>query len=576
MSEALKPLAVSKSELPLKNEVVGTGTELSNSSGRSKPPLANASSSAGLSAFRSMFDAAKVAPARSSGDSLEGSIAKVTTKISAQRGDESRNNSIARVQGKTTPDGDARTVTTIAMMIHEPQPKRRGSAMDSRTLEPHLNRRGSTVRSSIDRRRSSIQTSIALGVTTFAQAVSKIMDTIQKDSTNERRQAKVAELLDKEVMVFNASQLAQIQKRRANRLTISINSSFRRWWDLVITLSVAYVIVATPIKVGFEVHSSGAIYGLDAVIDVIYLVDLCLNFITSYEDEVTGDEVKDLVKIRQHYLAGWLIVDCLSSFPSSIIGIRNTFLTLTQVLKVTRVAKATDSGLSKAIYGRVNRSMNPSVMRMLELTLIFCVSQHFIACCYYFISLHQSVQTTWGPTDEIRDSSLGRQYIDALYFAIMVTTANDVAPTTSIEKLFTSVMLFVGIVINASIIGSAANLLSNLDKAEIARKNQMDTINDYLRFKKVPLDLQNKIRRYYDYALNTRLSDPTESMFADLPDRLKLSLKLNLYNDFIHKVPLFKVCSHTGVIAIVQCLKFVVAMPRENIICQGELVSAPA
>lgn len=544
----------------LVNEIVQMDTGLSNNSNSQKQAVGNgsfSSASGGFNALRSMFDAAKVIPSRSGGggDSLDGSFSK--PKTFPQRGNESGNSSFARAHGKSTPEGDAQTAQAKAATIQEPQLKRRGSTMSS----------------SFERRRSSVTTSIAAGVTTFALAVSKIMDTMQNDSMNERRQAKVAELLDKEVMVLNAAQLAHIQKRRANPFTISINSSFRRWWDLVISLSVAYVIVATPIKVGFEVHSSGVIYGLDAVVDVIYLLDLCLNFFTSYEDDVTGEEIKDLVRIRKHYLTGWLAIDCLSSFPSSIIGVRNTFLTLTQVLKVTRVAKATDSGLSKAIYSRVNRSMNPSVMRMLELTMIFCVSQHFIACSYYFISLNQSMQTTWGPADEIRDSSLGQQYIDALYFAIMVTTANDVGPRTSIEKLFTSLMLFIGIVINASIIGSAANLLSNLDKEQIARKNQMDSINDYLRFKKVPLDLQNKIRRYYDYALNTRLRDPTESMFADLPDRLKLSLKLNLYSEFIHKVPLFKVCSHTGVIAIVQCLKFVVAMPGEIVICQGEFVS---
>ncbi|GLD92587.1 hypothetical protein PINS_up001146 [Pythium insidiosum] len=154
----------------------------------------------------------------------------------------------------------------------------------------------------------------------------------------------------------------------------------------------------------------------------------------------------------------------------------------------------------------------------------------------------------------------------------MVTTANDVGPTNTTEEVFTSLMLFVGIVINASIIGSAANLLANLDKVAIARKNQMDSINDYMRFKKVPLALQDKIRRYYEYALSTRIVDPTQTLFADLPDRLKLSLRLTLHDAFIRKVPLFRVCSNAGVIAIVQCLHPVVAMPQEIIIGQGEIV----
>ncbi|KAF1779468.1 Cyclic nucleotide-binding-like [Phytophthora cactorum] len=248
----------------------------------------------------------------------------------------------------------------------------------------------------------------------------------------------------------------------------------------------------TPIKVGFDVQSSGLNYALDVVVDVIYLIEMVLNFFTSYEDDATGRRSRNSIK------SGGVI------FKAGFLS----------------------------------------------------------------MLLNQSIDTTWAPTHDIRNSdSLGQQYVDAFYFAIMVTTANDVNPITPIEKLFTSVMLFVGIVINASIIGSAANLLANLDKEEIARKNHMDSINDYLRFKKVPLGLQNKIRRYYDYALTTRLQDPTENLFVDLPDRLKLLLKLNLHSDFVRKVPLFRALSHSGVVAIIQCLVPIVACPERSLSC---------
>uniref|UniRef100_K3X008 Cyclic nucleotide-binding domain-containing protein n=1 Tax=Globisporangium ultimum (strain ATCC 200006 / CBS 805.95 / DAOM BR144) TaxID=431595 RepID=K3X008_GLOUD len=327
----------------------------------------------------------------------------------------------------------------------------------------------------------------------------------------------------------------------------------------------------TPIKVGFSVPRDwGLDHILDAAVDVVFLMEATLNFFTSYEDDTTGEEIKDLVKIRRNYFYGWFVVDAISSFPASIVGTTNEPLNLTKMVKIIQVHRMSNSGLFKTLSERVNRSMNPSMLRMTMLTLVFFISQHFIACAYFFISSYQEEHTSWGPPDEIRASSLLKQYVDAVYFAILVTTANDVAPSTDIEKVFTALMLFIGIVINASIIGSAANLLSNLDKAEIARKNQMDSINDYLRFKKVPLVLQDKIRRYYDYVLNSRLRDPTESLFVDLPDRLKLSLKLNLQEEFIRKVPLFRVCSHAGMIAIIQCLRPVVAMPSEVVIRQGE------
>ncbi|KAG6604517.1 Voltage-gated Ion Channel (VIC) Superfamily [Phytophthora cinnamomi] len=407
--------------------------------------------------------------------------------------------------------------------------QRRNSRAESRRRSSTATGRNSNFES---RRRSTVTASIMEDVSKFKQTVSRMFEKASQIKLDEERSARVAELVDSEVMVLNASQLAQSQKRRANQFTISIHSTFRHWWDFVITASIAYVITMTPIKVGFGVQSTGISYALDEMVDVIYLIEMALNFFTSYEDDATGEEIKDLDKIRRNYIQSWFLVDAVSSFPSSLIGTTNGLLTLSKILK------------------------------------------HLIACTYYYISMNESVNTTWAPDPEVQSSdSLGQQYIDAFYFAIMVTTANDVGPKTSFEKLFTSVMLFVGIVINASIIGSAANLLSNLDKEEIARKDQMDSINDYLRFKKVPLGLQNKIRRYYDYALTTRLQDPTENLFADLPDRLKLLLKLNLHSEFVRKVPLFRALSHSGVVAIVQCLVPIVAMPGEVIIVCGEVAS---
>jgi potassium voltage-gated channel Eag-related subfamily H protein 7 len=397
-----------------------------------------------------------------------------------------------------------------------------------------------------------------------------------KELTKEEqsRQAKVAELVEQEALVLNADQLALIQKRNTHPFTISKNSPRRFLWDFIISLSTTYVILVTPVKAGFGVNSTGASYVLDVLMDAIYLLDIVLNFFTSYIDETTGEEIKILHKIRTNYIYGWLLLDAISSFPSSLIGTTNSLLTMMKILKGARILKLQETGLSKAATGAINHSMNPSVLRMFKLTIIFLLSQHFIACSYYYVSNAQEIETSWSPSmDLMKNASLQEKYIDAFYFAIMVTTANDVNPTNGTEKIFTSIMLILGILINASIIGSAANLLSNLDKAEIARKNQLDSINEYLRFKKVPLQLQDKIRRYYEYVLSSRMIDPTENLLADLPDRLKLSLKLNLHNEFMKKVPLFKVCSTEGIIAIVQCMKNVIAMPGDLIIVSGEMVS---
>lgn len=53
------------------------------------------------------------------------------------------------------------------------------------------------------------------------------------------------------------------------------------------------------------------------------------------------------------------------------------------------------------------------------------------------------------------------------------------------EYAFSNVCLTLALLTNAVIIGSATNLLSNMDAATVAKKTQMDGINAYMRFRKV-------------------------------------------------------------------------------------------
>lgn len=51
--------------------------------------------------------------------------------------------------------------------------------------------------------------------------------------------------------------------------------------------------------------------------------------------------------------------------------------------------------------------------------------------------------------------------------------------------MFSNLCLTLALLTNAVIIGSATNLLSNMDAGAVAKKNQLDGINGYMRFRKV-------------------------------------------------------------------------------------------
>ena len=76
---------------------------------------------------------------------------------------------------------------------------------------------------------------------------------------------------------------------------------------------------------------------------MIYSLDIVVQFLTSYYNVQTGDQIMKPSKIAKRYLKGEFFVDFLSTFPFSYIAQDNlnfqTFASICQLLKVLRIRK---------------------------------------------------------------------------------------------------------------------------------------------------------------------------------------------------------------------------------------------
>ena len=66
----------------------------------------------------------------------------------------------------------------------------------------------------------------------------------------------------------------------------------------------------------------------------------------------------------------------------------------------------------------------------------------------------------------------------------------DIIPSNEVETLFSIVALILGLSMSAMVVSSATSALSNLDAAAESHRRELDAINGYLRFKRVPMDLR--------------------------------------------------------------------------------------
>lgn len=92
---------------------------------------------------------------------------------------------------------------------------------------------------------------------------------------------------------------------------------------------------------------------LNTVIDIIFGIDIVLQFKTTYYDSLTGEEIFDKKTIIMEYLKGRFLIDLLATVPFDNIVFmftqeRNEILPLFSLLKLIRVTR----------LGRIIEKMN--------------------------------------------------------------------------------------------------------------------------------------------------------------------------------------------------------------------------
>lgn len=63
----------------------------------------------------------------------------------------------------------------------------------------------------------------------------------------------------------------------------------------------------------------------ESTVDVFFFVDVVINFYTTYVNK-KGEIVRDLRKIRIHYLKTWFILDMVSCFPFDALLLLNVHI----------------------------------------------------------------------------------------------------------------------------------------------------------------------------------------------------------------------------------------------------------
>ena len=142
------------------------------------------------------------------------------------------------------------------------------------------------------------------------------------------------------------------------------------------------------------------------------------------------------------------------------------------------------------------------------------------------------------------------------------------------EAVFTVLVSACGVFMFAFIVGSASSSLATKDAMAVQQRNRIETIQHYMRYRKVPIKLQRQVNEYFAYLWTCMRGLGESDVMGSLPKSLRRQLAIALNRKLFLKVELFRKCDESTILALAERLTPSIAVPKEYVLRQGEPVTA--
>ncbi|XP_075049505.1 voltage-gated delayed rectifier potassium channel KCNH5 isoform X2 [Mixophyes fleayi] len=376
--------------------------------------------------------------------------------------------------------------------------------------------------------------------------------------------------------------------------------AFKTTWDWVILILTFYTAIMVPYNVSFKTKQNNIAWlVLDSVVDVIFLVDIVLNFHTTFVGP-GGEVISDPKLIRMNYLKTWFVIDLLSCLPYDIInafenvdeGISSLFssLKVVRLLRLGRVARKLDHYLE---YGAAV---------LVLLVCVFGLVAHWLACIWYSIGDYEVIDEV---TNTIKKDSwlyqLGLSigtpyrynatgsgqweggpskdslYISSLYFTMTSLTTigfGNIAPTTDGEKIFSVAMMMVGSLLYATIFGNVTTIFQQMYANTNRYHEVLNNVRDFLKLYQVPKGLSERVMDYIVSTWSMSKGIDTEKVLAICPKDMRADICVHLNRKVFNEHPAFRLASDGCLRALAVEFQTIHCAPGDLIYHAGESVDA--
>ncbi|XP_040920478.1 potassium voltage-gated channel subfamily H member 5-like [Toxotes jaculatrix] len=376
--------------------------------------------------------------------------------------------------------------------------------------------------------------------------------------------------------------------------------TFKTTWDWVILILTFYTAIMVPYNVSFKTKQNNLAWlVLDSVVDVIFLIDIVLNFHTTFVGPA-GEVISDAKLIRMNYMKTWFVIDLLSCLPYDII---NAFENVDEDVVIstspashlressnfhrntTRTEDSVLPGLSSLFsslkvvrllrLGRVARKLDHyleyGAAVLVLLVCVFGLVAHWLACIWYSIGDYEVIDETtntiktdsWlyqlavsiGTPYRYNASGTGQWeggpnkdtlYISSLYFTMTSLTTigfGNIAPTTDGEKIFSVAMMMVGSLLYATIFGNVTTIFQQMYTNTNRYHEMLNNVRDFLKLYQVPKGLSERVMDFIVSTWAMSKGIDTDKVLSICPKDMRADICVHLNRQVFNDHPAFRLAS---------------------------------
>lgn len=363
-------------------------------------------------------------------------------------------------------------------------------------------------------------------------------------------------------------------------------SNFRKIWNFFMLTVIMYNGIVIPVRIAFPEVSRTSL--LDFLCDALLVLDTvfrlkCFSYMRQGMLHLKQADIQKNYRNKPIF-----VFDVFANLPFDLLAViimqfmanpaynALPYLRIPKLLRLTRIVKHIENfneALTQAAFvkdiGRV---------KLIELVLGVIFIAHWAGCFFYFVAWATTDLETCSLLDDITFSNtytmmtkkaackwketwiqgqinrgllpsnggiMMDRYIRALNWAIptlVVVVIGDVIPINVSETLYCLIWMYVGVTINAVIIGNIANLVTNLANDSSSFVQRMDNIKNYMHHNRVPGKVQHRVHHYLDFIWHSKGGLNEQQIVHDLPISLQMAVFHDIRLNMVKSCPFFEYC----------------------------------